>query len=108
MSSWSSAEPWPVPSWFNHNPDEGYRGPAVELVEHYLLGTAGGYEEVLADAATDARERVSAVADRVTGQPPPSGERVADILLKVQALQERVGHPGDYPQWIDRVRLPQV
>jgi hypothetical protein len=78
------------------------------MLEHYLLGTASGYEEVLADAATDARERVSAVADRVTGQAPLPGERVSDILLKVQALQERVGYPGDYPQWIDRVRLPQV
>lgn len=78
------------------------------MLEHYLLGTASGYEEVLADAATDARERVSAVADRVTGQAPLPPERVADILLKVQTLQERVGYPGDYPQWIDRVRLPQV
>jgi hypothetical protein len=78
------------------------------MLEHYLLGTASGYEEVLADAAADARERVSAVADRVTGQAPLPAEWVADILLKVQALQERAGYPGNYPQWIDRVRLPQV
>jgi hypothetical protein len=44
----------------------------------------------------------------VSGQAPLPGERVADILLKVQALQERVGYPGGYRQWIDRVRLPRV
>jgi hypothetical protein len=78
------------------------------MLEHYLLGTASGYEEVLADAATEAQEKVSAVADRVTGQAPLPGERVADILVRVQALQERVGYPGDYPRWIDRVRPPRV
>jgi len=78
------------------------------MLEHYLLGTASGYEEVLADAATDAREKVSAVADRLTGQAPLPGERVADILAKVKGLQARVGYPGEYRQWIERVRPPQV
>lgn len=78
------------------------------MLEHYLLGTASGYEEVLADAATEAQEKVSAVADRLAGQPPLSGARVADILGKVKALQDRVGYPGEYRQWIERVRPPRT
>ncbi len=78
------------------------------MLEHYLLGTASGYEEVLADAATDAQEKVRAVADRLTGQAPLPGERVADILAKVKTLQARVGYPGNYRAWIERVRPPQV
>lgn len=78
------------------------------MLEHYLLGTASGYEEVLADAATEARERVGAVADRLAEQARLPGERVTGILVRVKALQERVGYPGDYRQWIERVRLPQV
>ena len=78
------------------------------MLEQYLLGTASGYEEVLANAATEAQEKVGAVADRVTGQAPLPGGRVVDILNKVKALQDRVGYPGEYRQWIERVRLPRV
>lgn len=78
------------------------------MLEHYLLGTGSGYEEVLAGAATEAREKVGAVADRLAGQARLPGERVADILARVTGLQERVGYPGDYRQWIERARLPQV
>jgi hypothetical protein len=78
------------------------------MLEHYLLGTASGYEEVLADAAAEAQAKVRAVADRLLGQPPLPAERVADILPIVKALQGRVGYPGEYRQWIARVRLPRV
>ncbi len=78
------------------------------MLERYLLGTASGYEEVLADAATEARGKVDAVADRLVGQAPLPPERVARILTRVLDLQERVGYPGDYRQWIERVRLPPV
>lgn len=78
------------------------------MLEHYLLGTASGYEEVLADAATEAREKVGAVAERLAGQALLPAGRVTDILARVKALQDRVGYPGEYRQWIERVRLPQV
>jgi hypothetical protein len=78
------------------------------MLEHYLLGTASGYEEVLAGAATEAQEKVRAVADRLTGQAPLPGERVADLLAKARALQARVGYPGDYRQWMEQVRLRGV
>lgn len=78
------------------------------MLEHYLLGTASGYEEVLADAATVARDKVAAVAERLAGQAPLPGERVAGILSRVRALQERVGYSGEYRAWIERVRPPQV
>jgi NADPH-dependent glutamate synthase beta subunit-like oxidoreductase len=78
------------------------------MLEHYLLGTASGYEEVLADAAAEAEAKVRAVADRLMGQPPLAAERVADILPKVKALQDRVGYPGEYRRWIAQVRLPRV
>lgn len=78
------------------------------MLEHYLLGTASGYEEVLSGAATEAQERVGVVLDRLRGRAPLPGHRVADILARVKVLQERVGHVGDYRQWIDRVRRPQV
>lgn len=78
------------------------------MLEHYLLGTASGYEEVLADAATEAREKVGAVADRLAGQARLSGDRVAGLLARVKSLQDRAGYPGEYRVWIERVRLPQV
>jgi hypothetical protein len=78
------------------------------MLENYLVGTASGYEEVLAAAATEAEEKISAVADRLQGRPPLPGARIADILSRVKALQDRVGYPGNYRQWIERVRLPQV
>lgn len=78
------------------------------MLEHYLLGTASGFEEVLANAATQTREQMSAVADRLAGQVPLPGRRVADILATVKTLQERVGYPGEYRAWIGRVRPPQV
>ncbi|MFI5341578.1 MAG: hypothetical protein ACHQ7N_17285 [Candidatus Methylomirabilales bacterium] len=51
---------------------------------------------------------MSAVADRLSGQAPLPWERVADILTKVEALQARVGYPGEYRQWIERFRPPRV
>ncbi len=78
------------------------------MLEHYLLGTASGFEEVLADAAAEARVKVDAVVERLAGQVPLPGERVAGILSRVKALQERVAYPGEYRAWIERVRLPQV
>ncbi len=78
------------------------------MLEHHLLGTASGYEEVLADAATEAQEKVAAVADRLAGQVPLPPERVTRILANIRALQDRVGYPGDYRQWIEPVRLPPV
>jgi len=78
------------------------------MLEHYLLGTASGFEEVLAGAAAEARDKVGAVAARLAGQTPLSGERVAGVLSRVQARQERVGYPGDYRAWIERVRLPRI
>jgi NADPH-dependent glutamate synthase beta subunit-like oxidoreductase len=78
------------------------------MLEHYLLGTATGYEEVLAGAETEARQRVDVVAERLAGQAPLPGERVAAILSRIKGLQERVGYPGEYRAWIERVRPPQV
>lgn len=78
------------------------------MLEHYLLGTGSGYEEVLADAATEAQEKVRAVADRLAGQAPLPGQRVAEILTRVKALQARVEYPAEYRAWIERVRLPAV
>jgi NADPH-dependent glutamate synthase beta subunit-like oxidoreductase len=78
------------------------------MLEHYLLGTASGYEEVLAEGAGEARDKARAVAERLAGQAPLPGDRVAAILTRVQSLQERVGYPGDYRAWIERVRPPQV
>jgi NADPH-dependent glutamate synthase beta subunit-like oxidoreductase len=78
------------------------------MLEHYLLGTASGYEEVLADAAREARNKVGAVAERLAGQAPLPGEQVAGILSRAKALQERVGYPGEYRTWIERVRPPQA
>ena len=76
------------------------------MLEHYLLGTASGYEEVLADAAGEARRKADVVAERLGGQAPLPGEVVAEILARVRTLQTRVGYSGDYRAWIQRVRPP--
>lgn len=84
------------------------RAVSQHMLEHYLLGTASGYEEVLSGAAAEAQEKVDVVLDRLRGQAPLPGERVADILAGVKTLQQRVGYAGDYRQWIQHVRLPPV
>lgn len=78
------------------------------MLENYLLGTASGFEEVLAKAETEAQDKVRAVAERLAGQTPLPVERVAGILSRVKVLQERVSYPGEYRAWIERVRLPHV
>jgi NADPH-dependent glutamate synthase beta subunit-like oxidoreductase len=78
------------------------------MLENYLLGTASGYEEVLEVAAVEAREKAAVVAERLAGQEPLPGERVAGILERVRVLQDRVGYPGNYREWIERVSPPQV
>ena len=80
------------------------RTVSQHMLEHYLLGEASGYEEVLAHTATEAQEQVSAVADQLTGKASLPNERVTDILARVKALQEKVGYPGDYGRWIQQVR----
>ena len=74
------------------------------MLEHYLLGTGSGYEEVLADAAAEARAKVDAVAERLAVQAPLPGEHVDAILARVQALQQRAGYPGDYRTWIEQAQ----
>jgi len=84
------------------------RTVSQHMLEHYLLGEGSGYEEVLAHAATEAQEKVIAVADQLTGKASLPNERVAEILAKVKALQEKVGYPGDYGRWIQQVRRPRM
>ena len=66
------------------------RTVSQHMLENYLLGTGTGYEEVFAEAAADAREKVDAVARHVAGQVALSPERIADILGRVKALQQRI------------------
>ncbi|HSB69915.1 MAG TPA: hypothetical protein VLT62_11335 [Candidatus Methylomirabilis sp.] len=77
------------------------------MLERYLLGAASGYEEVLAGAAVEAREQAERVAERLAGRAPLPAARVASLLARVKALQERVSYPGEYRAWIERVRLPE-
>jgi NADPH-dependent glutamate synthase beta subunit-like oxidoreductase len=74
------------------------------MLEHYLLGTASGYEEAFTDAAAAARTGADLVSARLAGQAPVPGERITAILTHVKALQEQVHYPGEYRAWIDRIR----
>jgi NADPH-dependent glutamate synthase beta subunit-like oxidoreductase len=76
---------------------------AQHILENYLTGTASGYEEILEDAAVEAREKARAVADRVRVAPLLSAERITTILQAVRSLQAAVGYPGDYRAYIATV-----
>jgi ferredoxin/flavodoxin---NADP+ reductase len=78
------------------------------MLEHYFIGKASGYEEVLADATAAARSRVDAVTGRLAQRPPLPSSQVAAILAHVKPLQDRVGYSGNYAAWIDRVHPPAV
>lgn len=78
------------------------------MLEHYLQGTASGYEEVLEDAASEMAAKMGAVMERLARQAPPSPETVTAALARVKALQKRVGYSDTYAQWIERVRPPLV
>jgi NADPH-dependent glutamate synthase beta subunit-like oxidoreductase len=73
------------------------------MLEHYLMGSASGYEEVLAAAETDAGTRAAAVAERLSGRAPLPGEQVDRILERVRYLQRRVDYPGDYRAYAARL-----
>ncbi len=75
-----------------------------QMLEHYLLGTASGYEDVLASAAEAARAKVEAVTGRLAGRAPLPAQKVAEILSQVTTLQRRVGYSDDYREWIEGVR----
>jgi NADPH-dependent glutamate synthase beta subunit-like oxidoreductase len=74
------------------------------MLEHYLQGTASGYEEVLQDAASEMAAKMSAMVERLARQAPPSPATVAAALARVKSLQKRVGYSDGYAQWIERVR----
>lgn len=84
------------------------RAVSQNMLEHYLLGNASGYEEVLAGAAAAAQEQAEAMVKRLAGRAPLPAPRVASLLARVKALQDRVSYPGEYREWIERVRLPEV
>ncbi len=78
------------------------------MLEHYLLGLATGYEEVLSAAESEARSKVEAVAERLAARAPLPVEWMAEILRRVERLQARVGYPGEYRAWIAQVRPAAV
>ncbi len=80
------------------------RTVSQRMLEQYLLGTASGYEEVLSEAAAETKERVTAVAARISRQAPLPPERVSALLSKVESLQNRVGYSGNYREWIEASR----
>jgi hypothetical protein len=73
------------------------------MLEHYLSGSASGYEVVLAAAETEAGTRATAVAEQLAGRAPLPGEQVARILERVRYLQRRVDYPGDYRGYAARL-----
>jgi hypothetical protein len=76
------------------------RTVSQRMLEQYLIGAASGYEEVLSEAAAVTKERVMAVAGRLSGQTPLPPEHVSALRAKVQSLQGRVGYAGNYHEWI--------
>ncbi len=80
------------------------RQVSQHMLEHYLKGTASGYEEVLVSAAAGAAAQASAVADRIARQAPLAPDHLEAFLTRVKELQARVGYPGSYDQWMERAR----
>jgi NADPH-dependent glutamate synthase beta subunit-like oxidoreductase len=78
------------------------------MLERYLLGATSGYEEVLTEARAAALEKVEAVAEHLAGRTPLPPGKVAEILTHVKELQARVGYPGDYRAWIERMHAAAV
>ena len=74
------------------------------MIEQYLVGAASGYEEVFAGAADETRRKMAAVVGRLSLQPPPSRQRVSELMSKIEYLQRRAGYGGDYRGWIDASR----
>jgi ferredoxin--NADP+ reductase len=76
------------------------RTVSQRMLEQYLRGAGSGYEEVFSEAAAVTKERVTAVAERLSGQALLKQERVSAILSKVESLQRRAGYGGNYHEWI--------
>lgn len=76
---------------------------AQHILEHYLTGAATGYEDILEETATEAREKATAVAERLQAGPLLPAERIAAILRDVRALQAALGYAGDYRAYIASV-----
>jgi len=76
---------------------------AQHILENYFSGASSGYEEILEEAAANAREKASLVAGRVRAVPLLPPDRIAAILQAVRTLQAAVGYPGDYRAYIATV-----
>ena len=53
--------------------------------------------------APQTRAKAEAIAKLVADKPPHDAATMTQLEAKVRALQERVGHTGDYAAWIERV-----
>jgi hypothetical protein len=76
---------------------------AQHILENYLTGASSGYEEILEDAAAEAGEKASLVAERLRAGILLSSERIAAILQAARSLQAAVGYPDDYKAYIATV-----
>jgi len=81
------------------------RTVSQRMIEQYLLGVASGYEGVFLEAELETDKKVTAVAERLSGQAPLPPERVSALLSEVQSLQRRVGYTGNYREWINTKRI---
>ena len=79
---------------------------AEEVIAAFLgVGERGheGEEAVLDAARAETRAKAEAIAALVAGKPAHDAAAMATLKQKVRALQQRVGHTGDYAAWIAKV-----
>jgi NADPH-dependent glutamate synthase beta subunit-like oxidoreductase len=79
---------------------------AEEVIAAFLgVGERGhaGEEAVLDAARAETRAKAETIAKRVAEKAPHDAAAMAKLRDAVRALQQRVGHDGDYAAWIARV-----
>jgi NADPH-dependent glutamate synthase beta subunit-like oxidoreductase len=79
---------------------------AEEVIAAFLgVGERGhvGEEAVLDAARAETRAKAETIAKRVAEKAPHDAAAMAKLRDAVRALQQRVGHTGDYAAWIARV-----
>ena len=79
---------------------------AEEVIAAFLgVGERGhaGEEAVLDAARAETRAKAETIAKRVAEKAPHDAAAMAKLRDAVRALQQRVGHTGDYAAWIAKV-----
>ncbi len=78
---------------------------ALDIMDHHLQWQEEDYENWLRGSEDSVKEQISGIADQIARKQFISPEVIQRILDKTEAMQQDVGYPGDFSEWV-KMKLP--